>query len=245
MRDRRTGNGLRFLIPAGKTARTSNTIMRNPTAKKGCNLDHEENAVPVSKEISDANHADISEIVSVHQIAFKGFFLDRMGPTFLGAYYRAILDYEGAILLVHRDAEGKVDGFAAGFLDPDRFYAHFRRRRMEMLPAIALALLRRPNLIFEISRNAGRVARTGELNVTAAELASIGTSRRGSGVGSRLLLAFCERSATRGADRVKLTTDRDDNDAVVRFYLDHGFEQGGVEFRGKRALLSLVRQSNA
>jgi ribosomal protein S18 acetylase RimI-like enzyme len=219
--------------------------MRNPTARKGCNLDHEANVLPASKEIRNANLYDISEIVRVHQIAFKGFFLDRMGPAFLRAYYRALLDYEGAILLVHRDEKGEIDGFAAGFLEPDRFYAHFRRRRMQMLPAIALALLRRPNLIFEISRNAGRVARAAELNVAAAELASIGTSRRGSGVGSRLLRAFCERSAALGANEVRLTTDRDDNGAVIRFYLDHGFEQCGVEFRGERALCSLVRQSNA
>jgi ribosomal protein S18 acetylase RimI-like enzyme len=218
--------------------------MRNPTAKKGCNLDHEANSLPESKQIRDANRSDISEIVRVHQIAFQGFFLDRMGPAFLRAYYHAIFDYEGAVLLVHCDGKGEIDGFAAGFLGPDRFYAHFRRHRIQMLPAIALALLRRPNLIFEIRRNAGRVARAAELNVAAAELASIGTSRRGSGVGSCLLRAFCERSAALGADKVQLTTDRDDNGAVVRFYLDHGFEQRGVEFRGERALHSLVRQSN-
>ncbi len=207
-------------------------------------MDHEASALPASEKIRDAIRSDISGIVRVHQIAFKGFFLDRMGPAFLRAYYRAILDYEGAILLVHSDRPGEVDGFAAGFLEPDHFYAHFRSRRIRMLPAIALALLRRPNLFIEIVRNTGRVARAAELNVAAAELASIGTSRRGAGVGSHLLRAFCERSAALGADEVRLTTDRDDNGAVVRFYLDHGFEQTGVEFRGERALYSLARRSN-
>lgn len=206
-------------------------------------MDHDASALSASGKIRDAIRSDIPGIVRVHQIAFKGFFLDRMGPAFLRAYYRAILDYEGAILLIHSDGPGGIDGFAAGFLEPDHFYAHFRSRRIRMLPAIALALLRRPNLFVEIVRNTGRVARAAEMNVAAAELASIGTSRRGAGVGSGLLRAFCERSAVLGADEVRLTTDRDDNGAVVRFYLDHGFEQRGVEFRGERALHSLARRS--
>lgn len=215
----------------------------NPTAKNGYDLDHEMNALPALKEIRDADCSDITEIVRVHQIAFKGFFLDRMGPAFLRAYYRAILDYDAAILLVHCEEAGKVDGFAAGFLEPDRFYAYFRTRRIRMLPIIALALLRRPNLFLEIVRNTGRVARAAEMHVAAAELASIGVSQRGTGTGSRLLQAFCERSAALGADEVRLTTDRDDNGAVVRFYLNHGFEHRGVEFRGERALYNLVRRA--
>lgn len=189
-----------------------------------------------SSRVRDAVAGDLPDVVRVHQIAFKGFFLDRMGPRFLRAYYDAILEYGPSIFLVNIDENDELDGFAVGFQDPEAFYDHFRSRRLRLLPIIALALLRRPTLFVGIARNTGRVAATGKGAASIVELSSIATSRLGTGIGSQLLQAFCDRSRGLSASEVTLTTDRDDNAPVVNFYLRHGFEKRGIELRGARVL---------
>ncbi|WP_336987715.1 GNAT family N-acetyltransferase [Altererythrobacter aquiaggeris] len=189
-----------------------------------------------SSRVRNAIAGDLPDVVRVHQIAFKGFFLDRMGPRFLRAYYKAIMRYDAAIFLVNSDDADALDGFAVGFRDPEAFYKHFRSLRLRLLPIIALSLLRRPSLLVEIARNTGRISAAGKGNTSVVELSSIATSRLGTGVGSKLLLAFCDQSRRLGASEVTLTTDRDDNAPVVDFYLRHGFEKRGTELRGARVL---------
>lgn len=159
-----------------------------------------------------------------------------MGARFLRAYYLSILHYEAAIFLVNVNEVGEIDGFAVGFRDPGAFYDYFRSRRLRLAPIIALSLLGRPTLLIEIARNTRRVAGSERSAAGIVELSSIGTSRLGAGIGSTLLQAFCTRSRLLGADEVRLTTDRDNNDSVLHFYLAHGFEKRGTEMRGTRVL---------
>lgn len=197
---------------------------------------------PETKTLRKAEIGDINVIVAIHQTAFQGFFLDRMGPRFLKIYYRTILDYDRSILLLHMDEKGEIDGFAAGFRDPERFYRHFRSYRRKMMLPILFALFRRPGLIFQIARNTSRVTSVTEPHGTQVELSSIGTNRPGTGAGSQLLVGFCEQAAQFGASEVRLTTDRDDNDGVVDFYLRHGFEIHGTEERHGRVLYVMTRK---
>lgn len=194
------------------------------------------NASRTPSRVRDARPSDLGAVVGVHRIAFRGFFLDQMGPRFLRAYYASIIDFPQAIFLVHEDEACRVDGFAVGFLDPEAYYAHFRSRRLRMAPIIALALLRRPNLLVEIARNTRRVSSVKPGSNATVELSSIGTRRHGAGIGSHLLRAFCDRSREMGAREIVLTTDRDHNEGVLSFYLAHGFEKGGIEARGRRVL---------
>src|ERR1035437_4365662 len=80
-------------------------------------------------DIRKAAAADLPGITSTHRAAFKDFFLTQLGPAFLRGYYRTVLEYSGGILLVAiRDKS--VVGFAAGFIDPPRFYTVLGKRRM-------------------------------------------------------------------------------------------------------------------
>lgn len=191
---------------------------------------------------------DLAAVVSVHRAAFKGFFLDRMGPAFLRGYYAAVLDYEGSVSLVATDAEGRVSGFVVGFQDPGGFYGHFRRRRLRLAPAILLAVIRRPGLLPGILRNTSRVGSETQGDAGSrrtAELASIGTAIRGGGTGSALVRAFVEEMRKRGCDTVKLTTDEAENDPVQAFYRKHGFAEAGRERRGDRTLVVYVMKLGA
>lgn len=189
--------------------------------------------------------SDLPAVVGVHQTAFKGFFLDRMGPRFLQAYYKSVLDYKNSIFLVSVDDAANINGFAVGFIDPDAFYAHFRAQRRKLMPIILKSLMMRPWLFMAIARNTRRLADTDISGDRLVELSSIGTSKRGAGIGKVLLNAFCRRCTELGADRVRLTTDRDDNIPVLNFYLSQGFESLGIEQRGKRVLQIMTKDLSA
>ncbi len=179
---------------------------------------------------------DLPGVVRVHQYAFDGFFLDQMGGSFLRQYYATVLSYGASLSLVAVDPSDEVIGIAVGFLDPRAFYAHFRRCRLHFVPAIVLALLRRPGLLRGILTNTRRLATGGALGADVAELASLGVRASGSGVGSRLLARFCEEMFSTGASRIVLTTDDDANGSVQSFYERRGFRHVGQEVRGVRVL---------
>lgn len=188
--------------------------------------------------------ADLDGVVAVHQSAFKGFFLTRMGSGFLRGYYQTVLDYPGSIALVacSGDASGPLQGFSVGFRDPHHFYALFSARRRRLIPSMVFAMLRDPSLILQILRNIRRVGDQQEtVHPGTAELSSIGVAGQGGGIGSQLLEAFVASAAASGAQRILLTTDRDGNDGVRSFYERRGFILDGFEQRGERWLCRYFR----
>jgi ribosomal protein S18 acetylase RimI-like enzyme len=187
-------------------------------------------------QIRPMTSSDLPAVARVHQAAFKGFFLDQMGPPFLRRYYATVMDYPNSLSLVAVDAEDEVVAFAAGFIDPAAFYAHFRERRLSFIPAVALALLRQPSLLGRILDNSRRVKSIATPGPDVGELASIGVEGKGGGVGSLLLGAFCDQMFARGASRVILTTDDADNASTQAFYERRGFRHVGEETRGSRVL---------
>lgn len=187
--------------------------------------------------------SDLGSVVAIHKEAFEGFFLTRMGPRFLRAYYQAVLDFEASISLVAYDTESdRALGFAVGFRDPQGFYALFRQRRKRMLPAILLAVVRDPGLVPQILRNMRRVEAQAEQPVDAVELSSIAVGAPGRGVGGELLEAFADKARSEGAHRLILTTDAEGNDPVRGFYESRGFSLEGFETRAARRLCRYFRE---
>lgn len=186
--------------------------------------------------------SDLNAVVGIHQKAFPGFFLTRMGPRFLRAYYQAVLDFEESIALMACESEtGRLLGFAVGFRDPQGFYALFNSRKRRLLPTILLAVLRDPGLLPAILRNMRRVEAQAAHPIDAVELSSIAVGEAGRGVGGTLLEAFAAESRASGAARLVLTTDETGNDSVRAFYEARGFTLDGIETRGARRLCRYVR----
>lgn len=193
--------------------------------------------------IREMKPSDLGAVVAVHKKAFDGFFLTRMGPRFLRAYYQAVLDFETSIALVAHEIDSNcVLGFAVGFSDPQGFYTLFGQRRKRMLPAILLAVVRDLGLVPQILRNMRRVEAQAEQPLVAVELSSIAVGVPGSGVGGALLEAFMDKARSKGSDRVILTTDANGNDSVRGFYEACGFRLEGTETRGARELCCYFRE---
>lgn len=189
-------------------------------------------------EIKPMLESHLCDVVTVHSKAFNGFFLTLMGEKFLRHYYKSVIDYKDSIALIAVDEKNQVTGLAVGFKNPNKFYNHFNKYWIRMLPAAAIGFLRHPSLVFMILRNACRV-RESNLKTTeeSVELASICTNITNQNIGSTLLKYFISSAEQTGANEVTLTTDENENTAARSFYERHGFKEAGRKRRGRRWLV--------
>lgn len=180
----------------------------------------------MSTSLRNLTRADLDSVVAVHCAAFPGFLMTLLGRAFLRKYYETVLACETSVFLGQFDS-GALNGFVAGFQEPQRFYAMLSKRKFSLLVSAATHLVVRPKLWPRVLENSGSTterARDGE--TTDAELASIAVSptAQGKGYGRSLVQAFVAEAATRGVTKVNLSTDADDNDAVNRLYASCGFD---------------------
>lgn len=176
-----------------------------------------------------ATHTDIQEVVKIHQGAFPGFLMTLLGPSFLYAYYKTVLDYEGHIFLVVTDTKNKILGFVAGFAKPEKFYQLLGSRKRKMMLSAAVHVALRPYLWMRIFENMSMVRQRSSVPSGAAEgsieLASIGVDPTGGrrGHGKTLVNSFIEQAQHSSATVIDLTTDALNNESVNRFYSNLGF----------------------
>jgi len=160
--------------------------------------------------------------------AFAGFFLAMMGREFLVEYYRISLEGDDGINVLALDDDGLV-GFVSGSVDPIGLYSRISQSKMRLVGPVLRALARRPSLLFRVAHNAMNVRKQKSHDTRFAdgdaELTSIAVSpsKGGRGIGGVLVDAFVAEARSRGACRVLLSTDADDNDPVNAFYVKKGF----------------------
>jgi N-acetylglutamate synthase-like GNAT family acetyltransferase len=177
--------------------------------------------------VREASKSDIMSIVTVHHLAFPGFFLTQLGDSFLCRYYRLVRDYPGGILLVAETPENAFLGFAAGFLDPSRFYSLMKKKTIELGASTIPALIKNPFLLRRLFQNFRSVAASSQKpdSPLLCELSSIAVLPKAGqkGYGKTLLEAFLDRARSWRAQEVYLTTDAFDNENANLFYLRSGF----------------------
>ena len=177
--------------------------------------------------IRPASAQDLPAIVRVHVRAFTGFFMTRLGRPFLKTYYGMVLAHPRGILLVAEGATG-VEGFAAGFTDPSRFYASLRGHAVRLAVVAAAGITMRPALWPRLVRTALGVLRSRgsfAAGTDSCELASLAVcpSVKSRGTGRALVAAFMSEATANGAARVYLTTAASGNARVNDFYRRLGF----------------------
>jgi ribosomal protein S18 acetylase RimI-like enzyme len=164
--------------------------------------------------------AHIPAVVQTHLDSFPGFFLSFLGPRFLSLYYAGICAAPEGIGLVCLNASGLPTGFVAGSTNPRGFYSRLLKRDwLKFALACVGTIICKPTVIRRITR--GLFHSSGNpFGDDVAGLFSIGVhpELQGTGVGKLLVQEFLHVAERRGCKRVFLTTDRDDNDAVNKFY---------------------------
>ena len=189
---------------------------------------------------------DIPAVVAVHELAFRGFFLEQMGPLFLKTYYRLTLSYSQSIAFVYVGKSGSIDGFVVGFVNSKAFYERLKKSKLKFVLPTVLGLMANPKLLGDIFRNISRVfdsehgARNPLFGEDFAELSSIAVVKGNSGIGSLLLERFLQDAWSRDVSHVVLTTDLHSNDEAHNFYKKFGFEKNHVETRKRRQLCHYI-----
>ena len=168
---------------------------------------------------------DIVELVDVHLVSFQGFFLSFLGSRFLILLYKEILDEPGNVSLVAVSNTGKIVGFVVGVIDQGGLYKKMARNKWFSFASAAFGkALLHPSIIPRLFR-ALLLSKKTEISASPAVLMSIAVLpyHKGEGIGQSLVNEFLEDMANQGVEKVCLTTDRDENDTVNRFYRKKGF----------------------
>lgn len=168
-------------------------------------------------------------MASIHLAAFPNFFLSALGRRFLCELYLGILADETGVALVHTSG-GEIRGLVAGTVAPANFYGRLIRRRWLRFAFAALGpAIRRPAIIPRLLRAFRKPAEEREAadGALLMSLAVDPAAQRG-GIGARLVAGFAASCRERGARRIRLTTDRLNNQPVNDFYLRNGFRIGGT-----------------
>lgn len=183
---------------------------------------------------------DLANVAKVHKVSFKGFFLEKMGVSFIKEYYKIVLSYEKKISIVCIDKDGDLMGFVSGFLEPSEFYKNFFKSKQRLLFPVLIGIIKNPKLIVKIFFNISRLI-TNKKNFHkdeyTVELSSIAVAEKSSGIGSILLKAFIDQAWNYKAKKIILTTNLHNNELANNFYINHGFKKVDLEKRRGRTLV--------
>jgi ribosomal protein S18 acetylase RimI-like enzyme len=186
---------------------------------------HPNRSADKKSTLRDMRKEDIDRVVDIHLAAFQNFFLSFLGPRFLHCYYSCILEFQ-QIGMVATDSENIV-GFAAGIDNGSGIYRKMLLGRgHEFVLAAIPALIRRPNIWMRLVRALWKKPIQENDCTVSITLTSIAVvlDKQGMGIGQELMDSFKELSKKRGASRIVLDTDADENDRVCRFYEREGFK---------------------
>lgn len=176
-------------------------------------------------EIRHITAADCDTIAKIHIDAFQGFFLTSLGVAFLRLYYKAVIREKNSVALCAVDDSHHIIGFAVGTLRARGFHKSLLKHNILSFLCEGIRLcITKPAAIWRLVRNMEKNNSPLD-DGDYAELLSIGVigTNKGSGIGGLLSAAFESETKERGAKKVTLTTDVDDNGYVLAFYEKMGY----------------------
>lgn len=168
---------------------------------------------------------DLSEIVLIHDDAFKGFFLTELGDDFLNLYYKSVMQSENGIILGYFK-DNKLTGFCAATTLSHGFNKKLVTENLFKFIIIGIKLFfTKPNAIIRLIKNFTKKNSSINDNGEYAELLSIGVSSntQGLGVGKSMLSALEHYLASKECKKLSLTTDFENNEKALGFYKTMGY----------------------
>lgn len=183
---------------------------------------------------------DLDDVVQIHIRAFPDFFITSLGKGFINELYKDFLiDKYSICKVVEKD--NLIKGFVVGTIKPVlSFRKMFFQKGLILLIHSLKVLFVNPGLLLRkllyAIKYRGETPR-GFKNPSLLSSIGINPDIKTKGVGSMLINDFCIEAFSRNADVVYLTTDRDGNDGVNKFYKKNGFHlESIIEQPHKRTL---------
>jgi ribosomal protein S18 acetylase RimI-like enzyme len=170
------------------------------------------------------NQNEVPAVVDVHLRSFPGFFLTFLGSAFLRELYLATIEDLSGIGFVAKDGT-EIVGFVTGTAQPSGFYLRLLQKRWWRFGlAAVIPVIKQPSIVPRLLRAFSMPAQMAqqEKRGTLMSLA-VHPDAQGGGIGCSLVMAFLQEASQRGLEQADLTTDRDNNDSVNRFYERLGF----------------------
>ena len=187
-------------------------------------------------EIRDIRCSDLEEVVEIHCAQFPGFFLTKMGPSFLFNFYKTGLECDTVVAVLGVEGNQKV-GFAIGFGEAEQFKYMLKKKAVRFVIPLVLRFAAKPTLIFLVIQRAIQFFFSNRQEVTSvSELSSLAAIENSSGYGSLILEGFLSRCRSRGFQYLELSTDNVSNDRVHEFYHRNGFRKIRLLDQGKREM---------
>ncbi len=171
--------------------------------------------------LDSIRYSDARNLAEIHKKAFPNFFLSELGVGFLTEFYRGYSTDPTAVTCVARDENGNPVGAVVGTTQPAGFYSRLLRRRLWGFGTAALRAAltgpqRAPRLIRAISYR-GEVPTSGRDWALLASIC-VNPDAESSGLGTELVHEWVRRAREAGASVAYLSTDRDQNQRVNKFY---------------------------
>jgi GNAT superfamily N-acetyltransferase len=177
--------------------------------------------VPFSKEYVDG-------AVEMHILAFRDFFLTRLGRGFLRELYDALAEDENTVGYIALDSHNRVRGACIGLLNAKGFYRRLVKKKWWAFAFQAgYAVIKHPKIIPRLFRALRHESFPPPCNIEklgALQTTSVEPGAQGLGVAIVLMRSVCDEYVRRGVDVVYLNTDADNNDRVRGFYKAMGWD---------------------
>lgn len=176
-------------------------------------------------EIRKIENKDVKEVILIHNMAFKNFFLTGLGKFFLSIYYRSVLNNEQGILLGCYEGEDLL-GFCAGTILSQGFNKRLIKSNFYAFIIVGIYLIfTKPSTLIRLFRNFSKTNSKIVDNGLYAELLSIGVNPdyQNNGVGKILLKGLESTVLKMNEKKISLTTDCYNNEKAISFYKACGY----------------------
>ncbi len=175
---------------------------------------------------------DAAAVAELHHSAMGRSTWALLGKGFLRALYASLIDDERFLGFVYLE-DGQVGGFIAGSQDTERMLNHTLRRAWPLLAAKSLPRILNPTVLWRLVETHRYTDVSGGENMPESLFCSFKPKLRGKRISGHINKVLFDELLARGHQRVKITTEVD-NEGANRQLTSWGFtDEGRFTFYGK------------
>lgn len=176
------------------------------------------------RTISSSDH--INNIINIHKEAFPGFFLTKLGDSFLKVYYKSVIK-NGSSLFVGAFNQNELVGFCCTAIVSKNFNKVIIRDNLIVFTFLGLKLLiTNPRYLYGLFRNMTKKSSSVQDRSDYAELLSIAVLNKYQGFGyGQKMIQYAEYELIKlNRSQLSLTTDLHNNEKTINFYQKLGYK---------------------
>jgi RimJ/RimL family protein N-acetyltransferase len=182
---------------------------------------------------------DASDVARLHQTAMGNSTWALLGHRFLKALYGSLIDDERFLAFVYEE-DSRVCGFIAGSQDTSAMLKATFRRVWPLLAASAFPRALSPSVMGRLIETTRYTDVSGSQHIPESLFCSFEPNLRGKRISGHINKVLFDELLARGHNRVKVTTEVD-NEGANRQLTSWGFEeQGSFTFYGKPMILYVL-----